>query len=297
MFLFSKMGYKFENTLLFTTTRLDYELINQFPNYLIIDDSELKSYFNSLGNISKFIFKSGLDFKKYNVVNNFITENASGCDVFGHDHLLISSFFFLRKKKLIEDGHGNYIKRKFGLLQKLCPFYKTHGYSPMVGEIYLTGILSVPNEILKKIKNINVNSLNDGKDFEKYIKIPKNINADSLVITQPFFNDGYLSETEHISLFKNVIKRIEGTIIIKAHPRDKVDYGDFNCHVVNKNIPIELVVSNSPQLKFIYIINSTSMYTIKLLSSNVIINYLTKDVISEKFLKDCINSELVFKEL
>jgi len=72
-----------------------------------------------------------------------------------------------------------------------------------------------------------------------------------LLLTEPLFHDNKLpSEEAQIRLFKDVLQREQEKgycVVIKPHPRDKVDYKIIfpDIAVINKNIPTEVMNYNS----------------------------------------------------
>lgn len=71
-------------------------------------------------------------------------------------------------------------------------------------------------------------------------------NEPVLLLTEPFALTGRLPDMEtQVRLYRDVIQRYapEGEILIKAHPRDELDYGKYfpKARIMEKNIPMEIL--------------------------------------------------------
>lgn len=65
-----------------------------------------------------------------------------------------------------------------------------------------------------------------------------------ILFTQPFYDDNQVSLEEHIKIYSELISGFpDSQILIKTHPRDKVDYNQFfgNTLVFNKPVPFQLL--------------------------------------------------------
>ena len=94
----------------------------------------------------------------------------------------------------------------------------------------------------------------------------------SLLITQPLYQDKFLkSENEQIELYQKIIDSYlkDENIIIKTHPREKIDYNKLKSNnkiiIINDNFPIE-ILNFIPNLKFNKVITILST-SIKLINN------------------------------
>lgn len=67
----------------------------------------------------------------------------------------------------------------------------------------------------------------------------------TLLITQPLWKDGFLeTEAEQIQIYQDIIQQYaKGQVIVKAHPRDEIDYSANlkESIVLKREFPIELL--------------------------------------------------------
>lgn len=70
-------------------------------------------------------------------------------------------------------------------------------------------------------------------------------NAGVLILTQPLYEDGLVSDMEkQKQIYFQILKRFQcgdGTIYIKPHPRDICDYTDFDAVILNRFFPVEIL--------------------------------------------------------
>lgn len=231
-------------------------------------------------------FKSGNylinKYKKWNFNNKLLKKLNKVEKVYLQDHIPYSQFFlnnfngniflledgvmsysenilkneFERKEKKVKLNH--YIKRI--IIEKRRKDYKRFGLSDKIKKIYLTGILPIPNLIKDKVEIIDISEIWNNlssKDKESILKI---FNADInkfqefnrekekiLLLTQPLSEDKVITEEEKIKIYREIIEKQDGRkIYIKAHPREKTNYGEIfkelNIKIIENVFPIELLL-------------------------------------------------------
>ena len=76
-------------------------------------------------------------------------------------------------------------------------------------------------------------------------KLPQ-IDQDTVILlTEPFSTDGVCSDEKQIIIYKVIIDDLieKGlTVLIKPHPRDKMDYSIFGVDVIDRFFPMEVLV-------------------------------------------------------
>jgi hypothetical protein len=83
-----------------------------------------------------------------------------------------------------------------------------------------------------------------------------------ILFTQPFVTDGVLSEEEQIEVLDAIIKQNpKQEILIKPHPRDRIDYSQYfsEIEVFNKPVPIQLLDLLNIRFKKAITITSSSV--------------------------------------
>lgn len=182
--------------------------------------------------------------------------------VYGHDHLFFSQLYIKRASSfiLIEDGLANYIsdkKSRRSLIRKMLfgsngPYF---GWSKDINKIILSGIIDTPNQIIDKVSLINISTRWGNltpvqkRDFielfssESYKPLSKVV-----IFTQPFSEDGMMSEVEKIDIYKIVYEHYcriynKADICIKSHPREETNYSlYFDCSFIKSKIPGQIMI-------------------------------------------------------
>lgn len=200
--------------------------------------------------------------------------------IYGLDNLQLSPVIVGNKNmRVIEDGLLNYIRKKHrshkwiksiisGPLMKGDPY----GYSDLVDKIYLTGLAPIPKELSKKVEIVDINQkwlkMTDSyrKQIMSYFNLDENVlkeyqSVDSILFTQPLYEDGTIEETEKIEIYKEIIGNRK--IAIKPHPKETTDYTRFfpNAIVLRSSIPIELFSLIGVRFKHAYTLFSTVALT------------------------------------
>lgn len=198
----------------------------------------------------------------YHYKNLRLYFNINKCEVYGHDHLYFSQLYIKRSTNfvLIEDGLANYSYTKQGRMSLFrrfifgsCgPFF---GWSDDINKIILSGIVGIPEEISSKVTQIDItNTWNSLSTFQKnyflnlfsnapYIPLSKVV-----IFTQPFSEDGMMSEIEKINIYKIIYEHYcsiynKNEICIKSHPREETDYSRyFDCKFIQSKIPGQIMI-------------------------------------------------------
>ena len=201
--------------------------------------------------------------------------------IYGVDNSIFSSGLVKNNPMiLLEDGASNYSikknKSKFFLLKKLLfgniAAYGCGGISPNIKKILLTGLLPIPIVIKEKVEIFSPYDLWDysSKDKRRFImdffdvsdsdvKIMSNFN--SILFTQPLSEDSFLLFEEKKDLYLQLLQNCnKSKLLIKVHPRDKMDYKSIfkESYIFNKNIPMELLTMLGITFEHVYTIFSTA---------------------------------------
>lgn len=207
----------------------------------------------------------------------------------GQDHLPISKYIIRRHDfELLEDGTLNYtqypwryrktLKRTIFALWEgplCCLDIPYSGYEKNCSKINLTGLVDT-GEVYSsnKLSVKSFQSLWDESDDVKKAYINRVFGVDEefcsqlrqrkkILLTQPFSEDGFLTEDEKISIYSKVIEVIGGDdVVIKRHPREKTDYKKFfpNVSVFDLAIPMQLIMLNGIRFEEAYTIFSSAVF-------------------------------------
>ena len=217
----------------------------------------------------------------FKVLKLFFYKKAKDKKFYIHDSGEYAQFFLNNFNSIfisIEDGTLNYnnqllkksiekankkinfskkVKRNF--VYGIKKIYPSLGVADKIKKIMLTGILPIPEIIKAKTEIINIekrwNNLTKEKQKEILaifnIKIEefetlKNDSNKFLLLTQPLAEDGTLSESEKINIYKNIlIERNIKEVYIKLHPRESTDYvkefTNIKVHIIKKDFPVEIL--------------------------------------------------------
>ena len=131
------------------------------------------------------------------------------------------------------------------------------GYSPYCKEVEVNDIdgIQIPSEkVMECSREEMIRSLTEEQKkmiYKAFVSGDFHIAGKSiLILTEPFFVTGRLPDEEsQVELYKELISRFaqNGNVIIKAHPRDNLDYQKYFPEVVvlEKNMPMEVLNFNS----------------------------------------------------
>lgn len=219
-------------------------------------------------------------YKKWQYNNKLLKEIAEIDELYLQDHIKFSQFFlnnFNGKTILLEDGTINYNEKilseeknkklkkikinhfmKKVIVEKIKKEYRRFGLSEKIQEIYLTGLLPIPDLIKNKVKIINISdeweklSKKDKEEILRVFKISsksfENLKVEKnkvLLLTQPLSEDKIITEKEKIDIYREILLKENGkNIYIKAHPREKTNYKEvfkeFNINIIENSFPIEI---------------------------------------------------------
>lgn len=203
----------------------------------------------------------------------------------GYDHL-IYSFMIIgnHKMNVIEDGLSNYRPRRYRQSHRIRNLFsntKRNICYSFEGDWcikeYLTGL--IPDSPVLKSPKVVIISMKDLWDRSTASKRQLILDAfgvedtdiaalkevKNILLTQPLSEDGLLSETEKIDLYKHLIRDNNiKDLLIKPHPRETTDYAKYfpECKVFTKTVPIELFQLVGTTFEKVYSINSTAAYNI-----------------------------------
>ncbi|MCI5873936.1 MAG: glycosyltransferase family 52 [Clostridiales bacterium] len=208
--------------------------------------------------------------------------------VIGCDHIcaLFKHFVDCNDITVIEEGFSNYTKkeelyREYGIgtakfklfrwimLQRKLINYEPYGYDSKVKEIWLTGIQTVPVELAKKVKLIDLQALWSNADYEEINTIfqftPSIFQGRTILLTQPLSEDGVCSEDRKIEIYEKIIEECKTQVVIKPHPRELTDYAVVfkNVLIDNNSYPFELLMLNKVALQEVVTITSTVAFECK----------------------------------
>lgn len=216
----------------------------------------IKGYFKYLFGILKLRFLLFIKTFNYEV------------EIYGHAQTPFSfPFYEFEKSYLLEDGLGNYYdlketpKKNF-ILEKVLHFLGVYIYSAKEGygthknikKVYLTKDMA-PDIVKNKVEIVDLKKMWNEKSNEEKNKIlnvfnlkndffnDKKINK-TILLTEPFSEDGHLTFEEELNIYKNIIKKYKSEeILIKTHPREIKDYRKIfpNIEVIDTPFPVELL--------------------------------------------------------
>ncbi|MBD1571474.1 glycosyltransferase family 52 [Aliivibrio sp. S10_S31] len=172
----------------------------------------------------------------------------------GHDHLFYSYIFLKNGFILLEDGSVNFKKyNSISLSNKVKELLigsKLFGFSNKIKKIYLTdGAPILEDKIKKKVELINIKNMFDDLSDEGKERIKKlfsfscgnNLIIDRLLITQPFSEDGRMTENEKVAMYIDIMKTYSISAI-KPHPRELTDYSKYtSISIIPSHIPFQLI--------------------------------------------------------
>ncbi len=239
---------------------------NKLSNYIIYDTiSALPK-----NKVEFILLSNGFYIGRYKKLYNYFNSLGDNC-FFGHDHISISPVFYSKKMIIIEDGLSNYkLPKKISKLKlkakQLCrtPIF-VKGYDPTTKFVYLTTLSKIPEELLEKTITIDrklfIESLSEILEGVFYKKLILDCKY-SLIITQPFSEDGYITEEDKIKIYKEMVNTKLKTII-KPHPRELTDY--------KKYFPEAIVIENEVLAESL--LENKCIVEIKTIFSSSIYNY------------------------
>lgn len=209
---------------------------------------------------------------------------------FGCDHHWFSFWVFRRFDfELLEDGSLNYVendiflkwkKLRFRGLKKMLlgPTFIPHkrvGDEKTCKRIHLTGfmegeVLNDPRVVKQSFTLLWNQSPESKKKRILDIFCMKNIPIDilkikeTIIITDPFSEDGLISEEKKIKIVKKMIDYMgrNDKCVIKPHPREKTDYKLYfpDVYVMEKKAPVQLLSLLGVQFENVCSVCSTASF-------------------------------------
>jgi hypothetical protein len=169
--------------------------------------------------------------------------NVEVCNTFFESIYPCKFFKFFCSIDLLEHGSINYQPINENGASE------TYGRAKFVRSIKLLKPERAPEDIQEKVcklplyENFKSISTAEREIILQVFGVPvnnSNSSKRSLLVTQPFSEDGFVSEQKKISIYKKLIK---SDTVIKPHPREVTDY---SCHFTNEvmqyDVPLELYV-------------------------------------------------------
>jgi len=183
-----------------------------------------------------------------------------------HDGPMLSQYLLnlgLGEYFLVEDGAANYSKLKWqdrakNMAKSIIGLYPSMGRSPRIKKILVQEPERLPKDIRHKGMRLPLQELMfNAKESDKLIILKKvfpDLTRDIylgvskhkvLLLTQPFSEDGFMSEDEKISLYSRVLQRYPHShICLKPHPREKTDYQAVfggQITIIPREFPLEVL--------------------------------------------------------
>lgn len=208
----------------------------------------------------------------------------------GGDLCYTNSFLrFFKRITYLEDGSASYLLtdkeqplQKNGTILKRWlwgKIYPSFGLSDNVELVFLTGILPIPEIIVKKVRQINLELLWQQKDLKGKERImnvfmpdgfdPKLLERYSiLLLTQPFTeqSEGNFPESEKIKVYRLLLRDYnESNVLIKVHPAEVTDYTLYfpSAGILTGVCPMELLSFLGIAFKKTITVNSTAVFNMK----------------------------------
>ena len=240
-----------------------FELFKKYKERMSNIDSIKNVYLRKRDNKKERVYIESIkDIFQYKNIKNEV-ENSQVYIFPWHPYSLYTPSEYIFKKakniKLVEDGSNVYLKKPENKLSKLIKKYiylrNTEFYkSPKITDIYVQYPSKYPDHLKNKLSLLDLNKIqSDMKKihkekiisvFNSNIDINKMNNINTIILTQPLSEDGFMSENKKISLYSDIIENEKQNIdiLIKKHPRDKTQYkfkdiieleGDFPSEIFN----------------------------------------------------------------
>jgi hypothetical protein len=231
--------------------------------------------------------------KLYRFFSTFVTQRIklyfftkkylSNAKIYGNDYGNNFDLFRRYPYYLLEDGTVNYTLNDQSLQKNsirvairnfLRGYHKNKpfGLSKNCKKIYLTGLAPIPSIIKNKVEIIDPKDLWNNKTENEQEEILNLLNFEKrfileiqqrpyILLTQALSEDGYITESEKIELYKKVLSKYDlAKVIIKTHPRETTDYTKvFNkVLVIDKPFPFEILQLLDVPIKKIITLFSTA---------------------------------------
>ncbi|MEZ9906714.1 glycosyltransferase family 52 [Vibrio breoganii] len=203
--------------------------------------------------------------------------------IFGGDHL--PSFLAFRKNEysIIEDGIANYTRNenenenfsyfeKYSRLKESLYRSRVFGRAENANQIYLSGILDVPDDIVSKVELVDVRKLwHELSHFEKkeiyrcFSVCDETLNLFEkykiILLTQPLEELPGITELDKVGIYHDFISSYNyDDILLKTHPREMTNYRSYfpNIKVVDESFPMEVISMQNVRFDKVLTICSTA---------------------------------------
>lgn len=188
-------------------------------------------------------------------------------------------------------------KTKYTIFSRI--FLHIHGQSPTCKKVLVTVPINpkyISNTICQDVIDIERRWKEISHRQKEYIYATFNISPEVLkplqtakviVITQPFTVGGTITKEEQFDIYKNsIIDFNEKEVIIKPHPRDRINYRERfkDCIIFDIPIPFEFLNLLLPNLQYAITVNSGAVKSIK--KNNLKIIWLGSEI-HPNILKAC----------
>ncbi|MGR5459331.1 glycosyltransferase family 52 [Vibrio alfacsensis] len=273
LFLYLYINKGDQNTVFVSHVDFEALLKNSQLDNVIIVDTKLNGNWDSL------LYKLGL--LKYDV-----TEFIQGKTFFGHDHITYAFLFDLKNGSILEDGIGNY-NGQIPILKRFKRAIKGRvisplGYDKKIQHVYLSKPEQVDPLLCNKVVPFTI------PDFLAYTRsyglalvfeqFTLELNNKNILFTQPISEAAIVSEIEKVQVYREIIEKYKINMI-KPHPRDYTDYSlYFECDIIDKYIPAEAMICPNGENISLFTLNSTSLFNLKEVNSNIDIHILLSDL-------------------
>lgn len=225
----------------------------------------------------------------FEILSKFPFLFRNNIQYWGHDHLPLSKYVIrTHDYQLLEDGLMNYnaypwrykttLKRRVYALWQgplSCLDIPYSGYEKNCIRIHLTGLVdsgevyTSPKLLVQSFQNL-WNKCNESKRnfINRVFGIDDKVcnqlkERKKILLTQPFSEDGFLSEEEKMTVYATILDVIgRDDVVIKRHPREKSDYRRFfpQVEVFDLSVPMQLVMLNDICFEEAYTIFSSAVF-------------------------------------
>lgn len=259
----------------FFEDRIEKNFLRKFEKKVVKLDFLDSSLISVAKNPFLFYIKRIKEILKYRRINYVIGNANSYLNPFCKVKRLVVEDGFGTSFELEKLARGIYPRNiKSVILLKQSPFYKgpdsyllSDSYSIPVN---LTNYVDV--DIVNIEKKWNMLSESNQSNIMKlfgvtYQLIGEMSSRKIILLTQPLSEDGYLTEEDKVTGYKNLIKNLginEAELIIKTHPRESTSYKEFfkNSIVVNDKFPFEIASLLGIKYKTLITAYSSSVFNV-----------------------------------
>ena len=237
-----------------------FKLFKQYKNNLDKLDIIKGVFIRKRDNFKERIFLEQIkDILEYKHLKKYIEQNTIYIFPWSPYGLYTPSEYLFKKSKnviLVEDGSSMYLKKKpsklSGFVKKYLyfrdlNFYKKDKISKILVQYPQKYQMHLQTKLTKLDLNYYYGNM-ENSDKETLINIfNSNVNIDifdkaSIILTQPLSEDGFISESQKIELYEEIVNKMDSNnnIIIKKHPREITQYNFQNVIEIDGSFPSEI---------------------------------------------------------